>query len=210
MSTGLMELYTPSYSWQKGRAFAIHDTDHRSQVEDQIETGKYWYKWAVGAYVIKEGTKITHHDVVWVSNKKDSAYTAILEPPPDWRFQDPRELQVQFIIGECDQDVYIDTFNMSVKGQYKAYNSTSSKDMTSERGIKLVAGRTQKYDSFTLKWQKEPKEAGASESTSKAYWHIAHTSFVEEGMDTLTEIEKGQHLTAVVPQDSEAMAYIGG
>lgn len=212
MSEGI--IHKPLYGW-KGAAFAIYDTDHHSQVDDQIATDKYWYERTVGAYEINEATEITYYDMVWVTNKRDQAFTAMLKPPPEFFFQDIKELKVCFMLNELDHDVFIDTLNIAVKGKYKGFNSTSSKDVASERGIKIDAAKAEKYDSFTLQWMIEPDDSGsdadesssASSGKSAGCWYIMDTSFHSDAVDAVTAAEKGQYFTVMTLEDSVSMAY---
>ena len=195
----LDQVFEQKVSREGPKAFTIYNTDHPSQVHEQTKTENYWRSSTKGPYEVIGPTRIRLFDtVVWLSNKQEKDFTAILELPSDWSLWRPEERKVDFMIGELNHNVYMDTLGIGVKGKYKGLHSSSSVDVTSERGLVVRAAQTQKYDCFTLAWHQDPESMAAAGATAMGYWFVTQTSFAADALEVPTPSEKVANFTVAV------------
>ena len=135
---------------------AIHPTRNffeANQKEWDVTDFFLWY--TKNAIIEKNGIvgRLDYGDVFWLDNQETEPMKIFFEDF-DPAFSIGKAEQLIFMIKEKPLgDIFIDTVK-PVKGNYKAFNSTSSVNLNSSRGVKINASNAEPGDMFILEYLK--------------------------------------------------------
>ncbi len=127
--------------------------------------------------------RLDYGDVLWLDNPETEPSTIFLE---DFEpaFSIGRAEELIFMIKEKPLgDILIDTVK-PVKGNYKAFNSTSSVNLNSSRGVKINASNAEPGDRFILQYLKAPESDAAD-----GFWYPTLVESFKDLLAALTDQE---------------------
>ena len=164
---------------------AIHPTRNffeANQKEWDVTDFFLWY--TKNAIIEKNGIvgRLDYGDVLWLDNQETEPMKIFFEDF-DPAFSIGKAEQLIFMIKKPLGDIFIDTVK-PVKGNYKAFNSTSSVNLNSSRGVKINASNAEPGDMFILEYLKAPESDAAD-----GFWYPTRVESLKDLLAALTDQE---------------------